>query len=396
VGCALVAAGVALIIIGCLLQIMPFLGDAASASFVARLPEFLQYIISLIKEGTVVPVLIFLSPAVWGAGIFVVRRGRRHLVRTYQSKGFEGAKDTILYLRPFLADSSGAPLLAGGSSDLEWKDWTAMYLGLVRGIVRYEELMAYAFRKIGTLITIGDPREPLPQLGGTRIYAASGEPAAGEKKWETLVEELVPHSKLVLFHLGTTDALRWEVRTAIRAADPSKIVLCVNPPKRKSKGLGGLYQDIDASWSEFIQAHRGIFPRGLPRTVGDSRFVRFDADWTPRLVVAVKRKLCWFLPTRLVRPRKDTVDGVLDWLTWLMVPESRRRNRARFIINGVSFLSMLVMSIVAWMYLTGSIHGRAIPLTHQDPPPPPARHRHAPRRRARPRKPQTSDQPTQQ
>jgi hypothetical protein len=237
---------------------------------------------------------------------------------------------------------------------LDRRQWAQMFLA-IRGITRYEELLAHSFRRIGTMVTIGDPKERLPQLGATRVYAASAADGTAGKPWKTVVAEQIQGAKLILFHVGRSDALHWEIETVIAAADPTRIVLCVNPPKRDHKIRGGAYgalrANTNATWKDFREAYGSLFPRGLPETLGDARFILFDADWKPRALLAAKRKLVWFWPSRTVRPARNTVAGVLDWLTWLIVPEPTGRRWARRGINYFSFVVILLSATAIFIFV---------------------------------------------
>src|SRR5262249_47634538 len=140
----------------------------------SQLRHFLQPVIAMIPEGT--PLLLLILPGVLMivAGYAFVKRGRRHLVATYEASEPHVFRDPILYLRPFVADASPTRF----SPTMDWfllgvfdkglRMWVWL---LMRGVSRYEELLAYGFRRVGTFVAIGDPKERLPPLGATRIYS---------------------------------------------------------------------------------------------------------------------------------------------------------------------------------------------------------------------------------
>jgi hypothetical protein len=101
------------------------------------------------------------------------------------------------------------------------------------------------------------------------------------------------------------------------------------------------------AWSQFREACITIFPHGLPETIGDARFVKFDANWTPEPVQAPKRRLAWFLPGGSLRIRRNTTDGVLAWLTWVVVPEPFIRSFIRSCINIATMTPILILTLVA-------------------------------------------------
>lgn len=355
VGRALVTVGLMMAITGVLLFLIVLpLGSEDAASFVMRLPAFLQAAMSRIPEGTPLLVLAVPGPLTFVAGVALLKRGRRHLVATYHAGALRTRENALLYLRPFVADKSPIPyttpldfwVLAGF---FDMRVLTGMWLRL-RGVSRYEEFIACAFRRLGTLVTIGDPTERLPQLGGTRVYVPSSGStgSAGEDAWKTEVNQQMAHAKLILLHVGFSEAVRWEIERVIAVADPQHVVLCVNPLGKRKAGFRNLVDsarraEVSAVWREFRESCGAIFPRGLPETIGDARFVKFDANWTAE-PVQVKRGLLW-LTTR--RPRRDTIGGALSWLSWVMVPDRFARRLARRLINAASFFILVVAVILA-------------------------------------------------
>jgi hypothetical protein len=340
----------------CMLIVFP---DAAF--FVMRLPIWLQTVISQIPEGTPVILVILPGASAIAAGLHLVNRGRRHLVVAYRAGQFSASENTLLYLRPFVADKSPFPyttpldnwVLFGFLCDL--RAWTARWLTL-RGVIRYEEFIEYAFRRFGTLVTIGDPTERLPQLGAKRVYIESSGSTGrkAEDAWKTEVAEQIARAKLILLHVGFSEAIRWEIKTVIEVADPLRIVLCVYPPGKRKLGFRNLDSarraEVNILWTEFRETCGAIFPRGLPEAIGDARFVKFDASWTAQPVQATTR-IAWFLPARTPRPRRDTIDGALVWLSWLMVPERFPRRLARRFINVATFF----LAIVAFMFVVAGV-----------------------------------------
>jgi hypothetical protein len=330
------------------------LGDSDAASFVMSLPVFLQVIISRIPDGTPIQLLMLPGILIIVAGYAFIRRGRRHFVTASGARGQLPGSDTILYLRPFDADTSPLPSLLTRESFflLETKLWTTAWL-VLRGNTRYEELLTYAFRRLGRIVTLGDPKERLPQLGASRMYAPSGRPgSSGGEEWKTVVAEQIARAKLILLHVGISSGLHWEVETVIAAADPLHVLLCINPagkPKKRIRNIldSARRREVDATWREFREALGAFFPRGLPETLGDCRFVRFDAGWTAIPVQVTKRRLAWFVPTRPRWPGRDTIDGVLAWLLWLMIPEPLARKMARRTINFATFMVAFLGVITA-------------------------------------------------
>lgn len=342
------------------------LPDQSPESIDQMLPEYLKEIIYQLSEvpyiAETTTVLLFLLVLVPGAllalaGHAIAVRGRRHVARVYQGNTPPAIEAPILYLRPFMAD--GYVALLTGSSVLKvvfnWlldkRERTVWWLALVFGMrPRYEELLAYAFRRVGPLMAIGDPKERLPLLGATRIY--TGEPgladSVDDETWRKVVDRQIENAQLILLHVGLSDGLRWEVKRVIQLADPQRVVLCLNreltrglPFKMILRGVRrGEIQAIQEMWSQFRNNFAAIFPHGLPEVIGDARFVKFDSDWTPSPMETAKRKLVWFLPGPAPDLSRKTIDSAFAWLTWILVPEKLGRPVVRYIINVASVIAL--------------------------------------------------------
>lgn len=328
------------------------------------LPEYLKEKLYLLSEipyiaeamtAMTLPLLllVFMPGAILlFAGHAIARLGRRHAARAYEANNLHAIEAPILYLRPFVADGYLAELNASIMRFIfhlwfDKRDRTLWRLQIVDGMMRYEELLAYAFQRVGTLVAIGDPKEDLPLLGATRFY--TGKPGLAEsvddETWRKVVERQIQNAQLILLHIGLSDGLRWEVNRVVQLADPQRVVLCLN--RERTRGLpfkmifrgirGGEIQAIQEMWSQFRNSFAAIFPHGLPEVVGDARFVKFDSDWTPIPLETAKRKLVWFLPGPTPDLSRKTIHSAFAWLTWILVPEQLGRPVVRYIVNVVSF-----------------------------------------------------------
>jgi hypothetical protein len=273
-------------------------------------------------------------------GYVIIKYGRRHIIRTYEAAEPHVFADPILYIRPFSADKAIFLI-----RDLTFlfvnmlvhliDRKTRITLRLGKKIVRYEEFLAYAFQRVGTLVTIGDPREKLPLLGATRIYARTLDLTSNsaDEEWKTEIEHDIAAAKLILVHIGVSHNLRWELERIVKVAVPDRVVLCVNPIGPSLKGLRSSRARLKTSWKDFKEACGSIFPHGLPDTIDDARFVRFDANWNATPVKAAQRKIAWFIPGRNPDLSRRSVESVLAWMSWILTPESTVRQIARASIN---------------------------------------------------------------
>lgn len=344
-------------------------------SYIQMLPDYPQKILYLLSEIPDIPgatdvlvVLLLFMPGVLlvVAGQAIAKRGRRHVARTYEADNPHAIEAPILYLRPFVADGYMAALTPSYTLGLfnpllDKRDRALWRLKIIDGMLRYEELLAYAFRRVGVVVAIGDPKEHLPLLGSTRIYAATPGSAESvdDETWRMAVERQIEKAQIILLHIGLSDGLRWEVNRVVELADPHRVVLCVNREQKRGLSFKMILRGVRSAeihaiqemWSQFRKNFEAIFPHGLPETLGEARFIKFDSDWTPRPLETAKRKLVWFLPGPNPDLSRKTIDSTFAWLTWILVPEKLRRTFARNIVNVVS----LVVCIWLVVMLVGSI-----------------------------------------
>jgi hypothetical protein len=161
----------------------------------------------------------------------------------------------VVYLRPFSAD-------ADASSPVSLTSWFTE-----------EEQLAKMMNDIGPLVAIGEPNEPLPDIGASRVYAA-------EPRWRDAVIELVDRAAIVIMRAGISPGFQWEIGTVIQRVRPTQLVLLI--PRNEP-----LYESFRAR-------ARDLLPAVLPTLTGwdvKARFrgglkavVLFDEHWTPSVV----------------------------------------------------------------------------------------------------------------
>jgi hypothetical protein len=200
------------------------------------------------------------TPAIVG----LVVRGRRMRVRGGEAALAEDERAPIVYLRPF--DADGAAIATRWSS----RQRVSPFAGVERS---YEQRLARTLREVGPFVAIGDPTERLPQLGAARLYVA-------DEEWQRDVDELTGRAGVVLLHAGESRGLSWEVRHVTALDAPERLILSLPlHAKRKQRSR-------QARYDAFRQLFGDAFPRPLPESIGQSQFVYFEPDWTPRLLGA--------------------------------------------------------------------------------------------------------------
>lgn len=156
----------------------------------------------------------------------------------------------VLYLRSFLVDDL---LARTGETAMDY-------------FRTEEERLARAFARIGPLVAIGRPGEPLPPAGASRVYVGDD--------WRETVRELLDRSQLVLIGAGRGEGLRWELDQVRATVDPRRVVV--------------LLPFGNWEYDNFRSDVADLFPHPLPDLAplpdADDHTVRaalhFREDWT--------------------------------------------------------------------------------------------------------------------
>jgi hypothetical protein len=199
---------------------------------------------------------------VFGLSYAAVRIGRR--LRVVPGDWDELARDPrppIVYLRPFDVD--------GAEQVTAWTGHVRMRLFRRMIETTYEQRVARAVARVGPLVAIADPSDELLEIGATRYRAA-------EWEWQHRVAEITERACAIILHAGVSDGLAWEIEHVVALGSPERVIVALPldaQPGRPAK---------EDRYFEFVRKFWELFPRGLPDEVGNSTFLYFDADWTPR------------------------------------------------------------------------------------------------------------------
>jgi hypothetical protein len=167
-----------------------------------------------------------------------------------------GAKRPVFYLRSFRLDQAiGQP--------------TVLELISNFNSANPEQQLTQVLNKTGPVIAIGRPGEELPSLGAARFYVA-------DDRWQEKVADVATVAQLVVWASGTTLGLQWEITHLIAALPPEKLVLWAHPH------LLDLDPDErEVEWSRFVDGLGTLFPKPLPKPLGETRFFAFGPDFEP-------------------------------------------------------------------------------------------------------------------
>ena len=184
-----------------------------------------------------------------------------------------------------IADSAANPLADGVADVLYLRsfqtDVSTFGKIFASGLSTEEEQLAKVLMPFGELVAIGQPGEPLPLPGATRIYASDSE-------WKRVVLEQMRAASLVVLRAGAGPGLLWEFEQVRSNRPPQTVLILV-------RGLTPL------EYRAFAELMRDKLQLVLPqigrcsfwRAVIDYRenpskvlpgFMRFSSDWRPEFL----------------------------------------------------------------------------------------------------------------
>lgn len=150
-------------------------------------------------------VLVALAWRLW-------RRSRRYEAPDADEAMALDPRPPVLYLRSF-ADDGQAVIHAGGMS-------ASSHVMKVLSPVTPEQEMADILDRVGPLVAIGKPGEPLPELGAARLYV-------DHDRWQAKVTELMRAARLVVVRVGASPGVLWEIERALDSLPRQRLVLAV-------------------------------------------------------------------------------------------------------------------------------------------------------------------------
>ncbi|MEM6725989.1 MAG: hypothetical protein AAF598_18245 [Bacteroidota bacterium] len=221
------------------------------------------------------PILILMAISASALGIYLLNRAKQ-IGRPDGNEVLENDnRPPIIYLRSFLDDREAAKTQYGNV-------WNRLLpIGTLSNLNSEEEQLEFAVRAFGPFIAIGDPQEPIPQLGAHRIYAE-------HEEWQGVVLDLMHRSQLVILRVGATPGFWWEVETVIREKNPSEYLFLL--PNQRT------------GYFEFKATFEDKFPITLPADyhpmdiIGQSfsGVLVIDPDQTTRIIYTRSRTKVFF------------------------------------------------------------------------------------------------------
>jgi hypothetical protein len=160
-------------------------------------------------------------------GIYV--RGQRVAAADAARAMAKDPRAPILYLRAFGDDG-----LAIGAQRIFFLNplrLCAALWGSGRRI-RFEETLAAELAAYGPVVAIGQPNEPLPQLGAARWYES-------DATWQAGVDAMMRRAQLIAVCVAKTDGVAWEI-SRIEQLDLWRRVVWVLPPVGEEEGRSSI------------------------------------------------------------------------------------------------------------------------------------------------------------
>lgn len=244
-----------------------------------------------------------------GFSLVVGRIARLHLARTIPSTADLVPGSYVLYLRPFTQDAQAGRMADHRRSSTPAIEWT------LKSGRTFEERLRSTFRRVGPLIAIGRPHEPLPGgSGARRAYLPLDD-------WKNEVGRLMEGARLIVLGAGSGEGTVWEYAEAIRRVEPHRLVVLITDlveyERFKSSTvaeLEGILYELKARYGEWWDTP--ILPE-LPAVKGMvadkygyvRAIIHFSEGWQPHLryYVVTKRRYNIFTLNRMIRETWEPV-----------------------------------------------------------------------------------------
>ncbi|MEZ5293856.1 MAG: TM2 domain-containing protein [Vicinamibacterales bacterium] len=316
------------------------------------------------------------------AGVLAIHQLRAHQKHHADSAAQALAADArapVVYLRSFQDD--GEMVVRGATPLPAWMN-AIVSAGSAMSI---EQELAAILRRLGPVVAIGRPGEPVPDLGAARFYVP-------HDRWQAAVLDLLDRAALVVVRIGTSEGVRWEIDQVLeRVAREKVLFVLLGSGRDVAAAIGALERRLGVDlpldalerdepagrrWFRYLVTLDGLrrpigaFVAFGPRGDPSVEFVR-AFEWHPRDLVHAY-KLSPYAPglraasrrtfTRLGHgwiemPRRSMavlLALTLGWCGahWWYVGRPDRARRYLWLLP-VAFLSVFLAWYDAWRWLMG-------------------------------------------
>jgi TM2 domain len=206
--------------------------------------------------------------AVIYGGIALLRRGWRVEATRADEAVRDDPRPPVVYLRSF-ADDGHTTLASDARSRL---------MQLLAGFATTspEQELTFVLRRVGPVLAIGKPGEPLPELGAARLYVA-------HDRWQQTVTELMQRAALVVLRIGNSAGIQWEIDQALALVPRERCVFVLlgeGLPAQRLEQATGVVVPLPAAptgWRRWVE----VMFSNPSRRLGT--VVCFDASGRPHV-----------------------------------------------------------------------------------------------------------------
>ena len=232
-------------------------------------------------------------------GFQLLRSGWKYDVVSAEQLLASDPRRPVVYLRSFEADSE-IVLRPDGF----WKKAATMLFDYAVTFSPEQEL-AEIVNRVGPVIAIGKPGEPLPELGAARLYVG--------EDWKAKVTEMMARSRLVLIRTGSTPNLEWEMEQAMTRVPRRQILLVSLGDARKTAAFDEYFRQrfgrvlpsgttaVTPLWMKLMSAGKHVA----------GKIIYFDEALKPR-EEPIRLSVSWVsLAVGLMRPYRDSIQTAM-------------------------------------------------------------------------------------
>ena len=209
----------------------------------------------------------------------------------------------VIYLRSFEADSE-----IFLRPDGFWNKAATILFGYAVTFSPEQEL-AEIVNRVGPVVAIGKPGEPLPELGAARLYV-------GDADWKAKVTDMMARSRLVIIRTGSTPNLQWEIEQAMTRV-PRRQILFVSLGDAKKTAVFDQYfkrrfgQVLPSGRTAATPLWMKLMSMGSPGKYVAGKIIYFDEALKPR-EEPIRLSVSWVgLAVGLMRPYRDPIQTAM-------------------------------------------------------------------------------------
>ena len=233
-------------------------------------------------------------------GFQLLRSGWKYDVVSAEQLLASDPRRPVVYLRSFEADSE-IVLRPDGF----WKKAATILFDYAVTFSPEQEL-AEIVNRVGPVVAIGKPGEPLPELGAARLYV-------GDADWKAKVTDMMARSRLLLIRTGSTPNLQWEVEQAMTRVPRRQILLVSLGDARRTAAFDQYFEQrfgrvlpsgttaVTPLWMKLMSAGKHVA----------GKIIYFDEALKPR-EEPIRLNISWVgLAVGLMRPYRDPIQTAM-------------------------------------------------------------------------------------